>query len=194
MTSHSKHTRGRRAWLAGGAGLAALLIASAAQAAEDTAPTEIEAVTVTAQKRAQDTLDVGVNVAVVSGEALEAGRVTQVTDLANFTPNVEIKENMPGILPVVTIRGVGLNDFSATNNPSAGVYVDEVYLSSLALMNFDLFDMERMEALKGPQGTLYGRNSTAGAIKSSRPNRPSAASRGGSPAASATTRRPSWTA
>lgn len=164
MTSHSQRARGRKAWLTGGAGLAALLIAGAAQAAGDTAPTEIEAVTVTAQKRAQDTLDVGVNVAVVSGEALEAGRVTQVTDLANFTPNVEIKENMPGILPVVTIRGVGLNDFSATNNPSAGVYVDEVYLSSLALMNFDLFDMERMEALKGPQGTLYGRNSTAGAI------------------------------
>lgn len=164
MTSHSQWARGRKAWLAGGAGLAAILIAGATQAAEDTAPIEIEAVTVTAQKRAQDTLDVGVNVAVVSGEALEAGRVTQVTDLANFTPNVEIKENMPGILPVVTIRGVGLNDFSATNNPSAGVYVDEVYLSSLALMNFDLFDMERMEALKGPQGTLYGRNSTAGAI------------------------------
>jgi iron complex outermembrane receptor protein len=164
MTSHSKQTQGRRAWLAGGAGLAALLIASATQAAEGAAPVEIEAVTVTAQKRAQDTLDVGVNVAVVSGEQLEAGRVSQVTDLAGFTPNVEIKENMPGILPVVTIRGVGLNDFSATNNPSAGVYVDEVYLSSLALMNFDLFDMERMEALKGPQGTLYGRNSTAGAI------------------------------
>lgn len=166
----SPSVRGRRAWLAGGAGLAALLITGAAQAADDPAPApgaaenEVSAFTVTAQKRAQDTLDVGVNVTVVSAQALETNRVTQVTDLAAFTPNVDIKENMPGILPVVTIRGVGLNDFSATNNPSAGVYVDEVYLSSLALMNFDLFDLERMEALKGPQGTLYGRNSTAGAI------------------------------
>jgi iron complex outermembrane receptor protein len=159
MTSYS-----HRARLACGAGLAALLIAGAARAAEDPAPVEVDAVTVTAQKRVQDTLDVGVNVAVMSAETLEAARVTQVTDLAAFTPNVDIKENMPGILPVVTIRGVGLNDFSATNNPSAGIYVDEVYLSSLALMNFDLFDLERMEALKGPQGTLYGRNSTAGAI------------------------------
>lgn len=164
MTSHSQAMRGRKVWLAGGAGLAALLIGGGAQAAEDPAPTEVGVVTVTAQKRAQDTLDVGVNVAVVSAETLQANRVTQVTDLAAFTPNVDIKENMPGILPVVTIRGIGLNDFSATNNPSAGVYVDEVYLSSLALMNFDLFDLERMEALKGPQGTLYGRNSTAGAI------------------------------
>lgn len=164
MTSHSQAMRGRKAWLAGGVGLAALLIGGGAQAAEDATPTEVGVVTVTAQKRAQDTLDVGVNVAVVSAETLQANRVTQVTDLAAFTPNVDIKENMPGILPVVTIRGIGLNDFSATNNPSAGVYVDEVYLSSLALMNFDLFDLERMEALKGPQGTLYGRNSTAGAI------------------------------
>lgn len=147
-----------------GAGAIALSLASAANAADQAEAYEIEAVTVTAQKRTQDTLDVGVNVAVVTSETLQARRVGQVTDIAAFTPNVEIKENMPGILPVVTIRGVGLNDFSVTNNPSAGVYVDEVYLSSLALMNFDLFDLERMEALKGPQGTLYGRNSTAGAI------------------------------
>ncbi|WP_374343458.1 TonB-dependent receptor [Phenylobacterium sp.] len=152
-----------RARLACGAAAAVLGLAGAAHAAE-TEGVEIEAVTVTAQKRAQDTLDVGVNVAVVSAGDLQARRVGQVSDLAAFTPNVDIKENMPGILPVVTIRGVGLNDFSATNNPSAGVYVDEVYLSSLALMNFDLFDLERMEALKGPQGALYGRNSTAGAI------------------------------
>lgn len=156
----------RRARLFGGVAAASLVAcAMAAQAAESTpeAP-EVEVVTVTAQKRVQDTLDVGLNVAVVGREDLAARRVTQVTDIAAFTPNVGIKENMPGILPIVTIRGVGLNDFSVVNNPSAGVYVDEVYLSSLALMNFDLFDLERMEALKGPQGTLYGRNSTAGAI------------------------------
>jgi iron complex outermembrane receptor protein len=156
----------RRARLLGEAAAASLMLsgfaASAAQAQSE--PQELDVVIVTAQKRAQDTLDVGLNVAVVGSRELAARRVTQVADIAAFTPNVGIKENMPGILPVVTIRGVGLNDFSVVNNPSAGVYVDEVYLSSLALMNFDLFDLERMEALKGPQGTLYGRNSTAGAI------------------------------
>ncbi|MFZ5720889.1 MAG: TonB-dependent receptor plug domain-containing protein [Pseudomonadota bacterium] len=156
----------RRARRVGSVAAASLtLSAFSANAAEPAPePLELEVVTVTAQKRVQDTLDVGVNVAVVGAEDLAARRVTQVADIAAFTPNVGIKENMPGILPVVTIRGVGLNDFSVVNNPSAGVYVDEVYLSSLALMNFDLFDLERMEALKGPQGTLYGRNSTAGAI------------------------------
>lgn len=162
MTLNLREARGR-ARLTVGASLAVLMTtASAARAAEPAG--EIEAITVTAQKRTQDTLDVGLNVAVISAQDLSDRRVTQVSDLKAFTPNVEIKENFPGILPVVTIRGVGLNDFSVTNNPTAGVYVDEVYLSSLALMNFDLFDLDRIEALKGPQGTLYGRNSTAGAI------------------------------
>ena len=119
---------------------------------------------VTAQKRAQNTLDVGINISVVGQEQIRQRRIEAVTDLVAFTPNVSIKETAPGLVPVITIRGVGLDDFSATNNPSAGVYVDEVFLSSLALLNFDFFDLERMEVLKGPQGTLYGRNSTAGAL------------------------------
>lgn len=119
---------------------------------------------VTAQKRAQSTLDVGINLSVAGPEDLATKRIEAVTDLISFTPNVSVKDNVPGLVPVITIRGVGLNDFSATNNPSAGVYVDEVSLSSLALMNFDLFDIERLEVLKGPQGTLYGRTATAGAL------------------------------
>ena len=67
-------------------------------------------------------------------------------------------------MPVITIRGIGLDDFGATNSPSAGVYVDQVYVASIAMMAFDMYDLERIEVLKGPQGTLYGRNSTAGAI------------------------------
>jgi iron complex outermembrane recepter protein len=119
---------------------------------------------VTAQKRAQSTLDVGITLSVAGSEALATKRIEAVTDLVSITPNVSVKDNIPGLVPVITIRGVGLNDFSATNNPSAGVYVDEVSLSSLALMNFDFFDIERLEVLKGPQGTLYGRTATAGAL------------------------------
>ncbi len=119
---------------------------------------------VTAQKRAQSALDVGITLSVAGQDELTSKRVEAVTDLVGFTPNVSVKDNIAGLVPVITIRGVGLNDFSATNNPSAGVYVDEVSLSSLALMNFDLFDNERFEVLKGPQGTLYGRTATAGAL------------------------------
>lgn len=158
-------------------GLAVIMTAGAASGAQaqDTgakAPEDENVILVTAQKRAQNVLDVGISISVVDAQAITARRIETATDIVTFTPNVSVKENVPGLVPVITIRGVGLNDFSATNNPSAGVYVDEVSLSSLALMNFDLFDVERMEVLKGPQGTLYGRNSTAGALNvvSARPD------------------------
>lgn len=126
--------------------------------------TELDTITVTAQKRVQRLVDVPINVTAMNRDALEQTRVEQVRDVAAYIPNVDIKEQVPGAIPVITIRGVGLDDFSSTNSPSAGIYVDGVTLSSLALMSFDLYDMERLEVLKGPQGTLYGRNSNAGAI------------------------------
>jgi iron complex outermembrane receptor protein len=133
---------------------------------------EADVIVVTAQKREQDILKVGATVDALGAAAIDDWRVEEVSDFVAQLSNVTVKDNSPGILPVVTIRGVGLNDFSATNNPAAGVYVDEVYLSSLALLNADFFDLARLEALKGPQGTLYGRNSTAGALNiiSARPS------------------------
>jgi len=142
-------------------GAAALLAASQAAAQEAVV---MEEITVTAQKRAQDVLDVGGTLDVVGTTELAERRVEQVRDLAALSSNLDIKEQVPGAMPVISIRGVGLDDFSSTNNPSAGIYIDEVYQASLAQMSFDLFDIERVELLKGPQGTLYGRNSTAGAL------------------------------
>lgn len=159
---------------------AGILLASAPafaqeQAAEDAAAENervFEAVIVTAQKRAQDILEVGATIDAIGAGDIQDRRIEQVTDFITQLANVNVKDNSPGVLPVISIRGIGLNDFSATNNPAAGVYVDEVYLSSLALLNADFFDLERLEALKGPQGTLYGRNSTAGALNiiSARPD------------------------
>jgi iron complex outermembrane receptor protein len=125
---------------------------------------ELDSITVTAQKRVQRLTDVPINVSAINGDDARSARIEQVRDLANYVANVDIKEQVPGAIPVVTIRGVGLDDFSSTNSPAAGIYVDQVTLSSLALMSFDLYDVQRIEVLKGPQGTLYGRNSTAGAI------------------------------
>jgi iron complex outermembrane recepter protein len=138
--------------------------APAAMAQQATPADEAEVVVITAQKREQDVLDVGISTVAVSQEALSDLRIEQIRDLGRSMPNFSVKEQIPGAIPVVTIRGVGLDDFSTTNNPAAGIYVDEVSLSSLALMNFDLYDLERVEVLRGPQGTLYGRNSTAGAV------------------------------
>ena len=121
-------------------------------------------IVVTAQRRAESNLQVGLTLTALSGDALAQQRVEQVLDLKGRVPNLDIKEQVPGAMPVITIRGVGLNDFGAANSPSAGVYVDQVYVASIAMMAFDMFDVERIEVLKGPQGTLYGRNSTAGAL------------------------------
>lgn len=146
--------------------LFAVEAASAQDAAADDKPAggKIETVTVTAQKRKQNILDIGENVSAVSGSEVRDRGVEQVRDLPGYISNLDVKEQVPGAMPVISIRGVGLDDFSSTNNPAAGVYIDEVFLSSLALMSFDLYDLQRVEVIKGPQGTLYGRNSTAGAI------------------------------
>ena len=77
---------------------------------------------------------------------------------------MQIKYVMANSIPNVTIRGIGLNDYAANNNPAAGIYVDDVYLVSPAMLTFGMFDLERVEVLKGPQGTLFGRNTTAGTI------------------------------
>ena len=66
--------------------------------------------------------------------------------------------------PMYTIRGVGLNDFFTNNNPTVGLYVNEVIQPFSPMMSFQMYDLERIEVLKGPQGTLYGRNTTGGAI------------------------------
>jgi iron complex outermembrane receptor protein len=126
--------------------------------------THLDEIVVTAQKRAQRLVDVPINVSSLSRDDVQATRIEQVRDVSGYVPNLDIKEQVPGAIPVVSIRGVGLDDFSSTNSPAAGIYVDGVTLSSLALMSFDMYDIERIEVLKGPQGTLYGRNSTAGAI------------------------------
>ncbi|WP_417449166.1 TonB-dependent receptor [Kordiimonas sp.] len=155
-----------------GYGAASAQAPAEAQGAAAAGEAVFEEIVVTANKRSQSILDVGATVNAVSAGDIQQRRIEQITDLVGQLANVDVKDNSPGVLPVVTIRGVGLNDFSATNSPSAGVYVDEVYLSSLALMNTDFFDLERLEVMRGPQGTLYGRNSTAGAVNviSARPS------------------------
>jgi iron complex outermembrane receptor protein len=78
-------------------------------------------IVVTAQRREESNLQVGVTLTALSGDAIAQQRVEQVLDLKGRVPNLDIKEQVPGAMPVVTIRGVGLNDFGAANSPSAGV-------------------------------------------------------------------------
>jgi iron complex outermembrane receptor protein len=159
---------GRRAALAGVSVLA--LSAAAPALAQTPAPapaaaaTQVAELVVTAQKREERLLDVGLSVASIGSETLRTARVETTSDLIAQVPNVDVKDNIPGAQAIITVRGVGLNDFSSTNNSTVGVYVDDVFLASFAEMDFNFYDLARIEVLKGPQGTLYGRNSTAGAI------------------------------
>ena len=121
-------------------------------------------IVVTAQRREQRADDVGVTMSVLTGSDLKAAGTQSVVDLAAITPNVQIKNVLANSVVNVSIRGIGLNDYAANNNPAAGMYVDNVYLVSPAMLSFGLFDVDRVEVLKGPQGDLYGRNTTAGAV------------------------------
>ena len=133
-------------------------------AAAQSGATQLEEIVITAQRRAQSFGDVGITVNAFTGEDVARLGFTQLKDVAAQTPNVQIKEVVLNSVPNITIRGVGLNDYAANNNPAAGIYVDEVYLVSPAMLTFGLFDLERIEVLKGPQGTLFGRNTTAGTV------------------------------
>ena len=122
-------------------------------------------IVVTAQRREQNLQDVPVAVTAFSGDTIADLGIQSSSDIAGVVPNLEI--GLPGgegNQPLIYVRGVGLADTNSNNAGPNGVYVDEVYISSPGAQTFQLFDLERVEVLKGPQGTLYGRNATGGAI------------------------------
>ncbi|MBZ0172023.1 MAG: TonB-dependent receptor plug domain-containing protein, partial [Phycisphaerales bacterium] len=124
----------------------------------------IEEVIVTAQKREQSVQDVSVSVTVFSGDQLAELGVAQPKDLTAQTPGLFAKNTAGDVQPIFYIRGIGINDFFSNNNPTASVYVNQVIQPFGPMLNFAVFDIERVEVLKGPQGTLYGRNNTGGAV------------------------------
>ena len=125
----------------------------------------LEEIVVTAQKREQYLSDVGIAVTAFDGEDVRRLGFSDPVDVAAQTPNLNINNTFGRSIANVSIRGIGLNDYAVNNNPPAGIYVDDVYLVSPAMLNFQLFDLEGIEVLKGPQGTLYGKNTTAGTVK-----------------------------
>ncbi|TXS92769.1 TonB-dependent receptor plug domain-containing protein [Parahaliea maris] len=147
--------------------LTSLVVAGSSMAVEASAAERasvLEEVIVTAQKREQSLREVPVTISALSANDLKDLRINDAMDIENYVTNIDIKGTIAGTNPAITIRGIGLNDFNFNNNPAVGVYLDEVFLTSAAMLNFSTFDMERVEVLKGPQGTLYGRNTTGGAI------------------------------
>lgn len=146
--------------------VSAALTTSAAYA-EDTKKESsgIERIQVTTQKKVESIQDVGIAVSALSGEDLARKGISNVTDMAGALSNVELQDISGGGLPTLIVRGIGLQDIRANNTPTTPFYIDEVYQASIAQAAFTMFDLERVEILKGPQGGLYGRNATGGAVQ-----------------------------
>jgi iron complex outermembrane receptor protein len=126
----------------------------------------IEAIVVTARRREESIQSTPVDVTAFTGDELRTLGAESSMDLARFTPGLQTAPvSGEGNIPNIAIRGVGLNDFRAYNESPSAVYVDEVYKGALASLDFQLFDLDRVEVLKGPQGTLFGRNATGGLIQ-----------------------------
>lgn len=135
--------------------------AAAAPAQDDTAIAEI---VVTAQKRSENLQDVPVSVTALTADTLAARGVTNVLALNNMAPGMRISANDAAANPKIYIRGVGLSDFNPNASSGVGVYVDGVYVGSPLAQMAGFFDLAQVEVLRGPQGTLYGRNTNGGAI------------------------------
>ena len=134
----------------------------------------LEEVTVTAQKREQSLMDVPISITAVTSETLTANLVNDIFDLRAVVPSLDITAvDPPGVGTTFAIRGLGNSVFNMGFEPSVGAFVDGVYRSRSGLLAAsDFSDLERVEVLKGPQGTLFGRNTSAGVVHfiSKRPN------------------------
>ena len=152
----------RRSWTS------ACLLAIAVAGLSTTASATLEEVVVTARKTAESLQDTPISVTALSGDRLEDMGLSRITKLQNVTPNL-VFQNTPaysgaGNNAAVYIRGVGQKDFVPTIDPGVGIYVDEVYLGRSAGAVLDMIDIQQVEILRGPQGTLFGKNTIGGAI------------------------------
>ena len=142
--------------------IAAVLLQPVIAAAQQSA---LEEIVVTAQRREQNMQDVGVSVTAVTGDAARALGVTNSKDIAQIAPGVLFDSTAGGAVNSnLTIRGVSQSDFSANQESPNSIYIDDVYVSSSSAASFPLYDLARIEVLRGPQGTLFGRASSGGLV------------------------------
>lgn len=153
--------RAFRTWFLSCTALTAASFPAFAQPTDDAAR---NVVIVTANKRAENIQEVPVAVTAIGGEALQDLGVTDVLDLNALAPSLQVKTDDNAANPKVFIRGIGLNDFNPNTASAVAIYTDGVYIGSPLAQMGQFFDLERVEVLRGPQGTLYGRNTTGGAI------------------------------
>lgn len=153
-----------RGWLALGASAAALLAAQPASAQSNTTEEyTVDAIVVTAQRREETANTVGMGIQAIRGDVLQRFHVTDAKDLTTFAPSFTVSQSYQGV-PTYTLRGIGFNTINMSATSAVGTYTDEVAYAYPMMNTGPIYDLERVEVLKGPQGTLYGRNTTAGLV------------------------------
>ncbi len=129
---------------------------------------ELEEIVVTARKREESLVDTPISITAFTADDLDVRQITSINQIDESTPNLMFKVGTAnsgfGGAATVFIRGIGQTDFLLTNEPGVGIYLDGVYLSQTVGQVLDLVDVETIEVLRGPQGTLFGRNTTGGAV------------------------------
>jgi iron complex outermembrane recepter protein len=155
--------------VAAAAGVGTILVGSAGMAA--TAPSGalndgggLEEIVVTAQRREESAQSVGIAMSVLSGQSLADKSISYINDLQNAVPSLQVEPAFGSSQPQFRLRGVGFIDYTSNNTSPVGVSLDGVAFALPIQTQGQLFDIDRVEVLRGPQGTLYGRNTTGGEI------------------------------
>jgi len=155
------------ALLLAGASTSVLAQETVAEAAAEAAVAETvdgTDIVVTAQKRSERLQEVPIAVSAIGGDSLERQRVTQADELASKIVNLQLTSTVGDNTPIFALRGVSMSDYSLNQASPVATYYDEVYKGNFAFLGVAMYDLERVEVLRGPQGTLYGKNTTGGAV------------------------------
>ena len=147
--------------MAAAAGAGAIFVSVGALANDNGA---LEEIVVTAQRREESAQNVGIAMSVLSGQSLAAKSISYVNDLQNAVPSLQVEPAFGSSQPQFRLRGVGFIDYTSNNTSPVGVSLDGVAFALPIQTQGQLFDIDRVEVLRGPQGTLYGRNTTGGEI------------------------------
>ncbi len=155
----------RQTALALALGVAAALQAAAAQDAPASGAGQLEEITVTATRRVESVQTVPISITALSGDQLASMGVSETRDLVGLAPNLSQQGSFAHTSPSFFIRGVGSTQFNPNANSKVGVYLDDVYLGSPAVQGSQIFDVASVEIARGPQGTLFGQNTTGGLVR-----------------------------